>query len=31
MRRRWAAGEDPGVPYGPETPLEAALPETVLR
>jgi cytochrome d ubiquinol oxidase subunit I len=31
MRRRWAAGEDPGVPYGPEAPLEAALPETVLR
>jgi cytochrome d ubiquinol oxidase subunit I len=31
MRRRWAAGEDPDVPYGPEAPLEAALPETVLR
>jgi cytochrome d ubiquinol oxidase subunit I len=31
IRRRWAAGEDPGVPYGPEAPLEAALPETVLR
>jgi cytochrome d ubiquinol oxidase subunit I len=29
MRRRWAAGEDLGVPYGPEAPLEAALPETV--
>jgi cytochrome d ubiquinol oxidase subunit I len=29
MRRRWAASEDLGVPYGPEAPLEAALPETV--
>src|SRR4051812_11046073 len=29
MRRRWAAGEDIGVPYGPEAPLDAALPETV--
>jgi cytochrome d ubiquinol oxidase subunit I len=29
MRRRWAAGEDLGVPYGPEAPLEAALPETI--
>jgi cytochrome d ubiquinol oxidase subunit I len=31
MRRRWATGDEPGVPYGPEAPLEAALPETVLR
>jgi cytochrome d ubiquinol oxidase subunit I len=29
LRRRWAAGEEPGVPYGPDAPLEAALPETV--
>jgi cytochrome d ubiquinol oxidase subunit I len=29
MRSRWAAGEDIGVPYGPEAPLDAALPETV--
>jgi cytochrome d ubiquinol oxidase subunit I len=29
MRRRWHAGEDLAVPYGPEAPLEAALPERV--
>jgi cytochrome d ubiquinol oxidase subunit I len=31
MGRRWRAGEDLGVPYGPEAPLERALPETVRR
>jgi cytochrome d ubiquinol oxidase subunit I len=29
MHRRWSGGEEFDVPYGPEAPLESALPETI--